>query len=477
MNLQILLIAIPLLLAFLSLLLKKQSNNLLLVAGVMNVAFLTIIQKGTTVIGGFQPPFGITLVVDNYSFMALVVLNILFLTTILMSRNSIEEYGSVLLVAMAGLNGMILTGDIFNLFVFLEITSITAYILASKNNNYKNAFHYLVIGTLGSGLFLFGIALLYGMFGTLNMHDLSIRIADVDSAVIVLPTFMIFIGLAVESKLMPFSSWVKGVLGNADDIVAPLIAGSYAATSLFVFGRLFSQVLVIDSSLKILLLTITVVTLVLGEFAAFSKSKIKEILLFSSIGQAGLVATLFVSGLVLPAVLQLINNVFSKVVLFTITGKIAKDTDTDEIAELRGIFADHKIIGVSFTIASLSLLGLPLFFGFYSKINVMFGLFSLNIYLIPALILFSTIIEGAYFIRMLLNLWNTGEEGEKSKLEYKTDKIVSFSKYKKIGVLVISIVIVLMGIFPSLLLDNLYGDKTLLNENNPEYIFEIKGGM
>jgi formate hydrogenlyase subunit 3/multisubunit Na+/H+ antiporter MnhD subunit len=135
MNQQILLIALPLLLSFLSLMIKNKAKELLYLAAILNVAILTIVNKGVTVIGGFEAPFGITLVVDNYSYIGIWIVNVLFLMTLIISKDSIKNYASVLLVAMAGLNGMILTGDIFNLFVFLEITSIKAYILASKNDN------------------------------------------------------------------------------------------------------------------------------------------------------------------------------------------------------------------------------------------------------------------------------------------------------------------------------------------------------
>ncbi|BEP29442.1 complex I subunit 5 family protein [Helicovermis profundi] len=473
----VLLIVIPLLMAFLSIALKKSKKTLLFLAAIFNVLQVFIIQNGNYIIGGFKAPYGINLNLDSYSHLAVISINILFLLVIVMSSEKINKYSTVLLVSLAGLNGMLLTGDLFNLFVFLEIVSITAYILSTESKKYKYSFNYLTLGTLGSGLYLFGLIVLYAIFGSLNMADISSKMVSYDANKLIVPMMLIFVGLAVEAKLLPFNGWAKGVYGNTNSLIGALFASVYAGTILFVFGRVFGQVLLVSSYLKGVLIVIGLVTLIAGEASAFSKTKLREILVFSSIAQSGLVALLFVSGLIFPAVLQLLNNIIAKAIMFTVAGRISDEAATDDVDSLKGLFAENKLIGFAFTVSALSLIGLPLFYGFYSKINLLLGLFSKSSLLVAAFILLATIVEGAYFIRLLVKLWDPGEEGKESNIKYITDKKVEFDVSKKIIVFALSLIILLAGIYPSLVKDNLFNTDKLLNEDNPSYMFNLKGGM
>lgn len=451
-----LLIAIPLLGAFIAVFLKKWAKGILSVVVIFNIVYASIgavMYENPVVymIGGFKPPFGISLVLDSYSLVGLLVLNAVFALIILLSFKLIRQYAAVLAVSLAALNGLILTGDLFNLFVFLEIAAIAAYITTTMNKGFKHTLNYLILGTLASGLYLFGIIILYNIFGSLNIAHIAQTIqttANFPVSVLALPLVMIFVGLSVEVKLLPFSGWVRGILKGANSLVGALIASAYATAILFVFGRLINTIFVMSQPLTIAFTVIAVATLVLAEFSAFSKRNIREILLFSSIAQSGLVVLLMLYGYTLPAILVLVNNVVSKVVLFSLAGKIADETGTDHIYELKGIFAKYKLIGIGFTVAAMSLIGLPLFFGFVSKINVLMTLFDNNIIWLPIVILLVSVVEGAYIMRILTNLWNTGEEGQMAKLadvkDYKLDG------YKKVGIVVVivAIAIVVFGILP-----------------------------
>ncbi|PKK96546.1 MAG: NADH-ubiquinone oxidoreductase, partial [Tenericutes bacterium HGW-Tenericutes-3] len=163
----ILLIAIPLLAAFLSILSKKIAPILLLLVGAANIVLLMFVPSGIVIIGGFEMPFGINLFLDSYARIALYLVNGLFFIVTILNVVEYKKLSSILLVALAALNGLLLTGDLFNLFVFLEIASIAAYLISTTNKKPLSTFNYLVIGTVGSSLYLFGLMILYGMFGTL----------------------------------------------------------------------------------------------------------------------------------------------------------------------------------------------------------------------------------------------------------------------------------------------------------------------
>ena len=231
-----LLIAVPLLFAFVAAIHKKLGKPMLIAAVSINALLaLAVVFLGELPmeywLGGFKPPFGISLVVDEYSAVAVILQNVIFALIVLMSFKHVGKYGAVLAVSLAALNGMVLTGDLFNLFVFMEVAAISAYIITAMDKGYKHTFNYLIVGSLGSGLYLLGIILLYNMFGSLNMTDIwfKINISSYHTAKpLALHVVLIFSGLAVEAKLIPFGGWVKGVLKKSNPLVGAMIASAYA---------------------------------------------------------------------------------------------------------------------------------------------------------------------------------------------------------------------------------------------------------
>ncbi len=471
------LVATPLALAFASMILTGSKKFLAIVGALSNVLIAIFVSHGSTVIGGFRIPYGINIYVDNYAAFALVLINGLFLAALLMSPDLIGKYAPILLTALAGLNGMLITGDLFNLFVFMEIAAISAYVLTNTSKKPIQSFNYVILGAIGSSLYLLGIIIFYSMTGTLNMADLSIRMAGLTSVQKYLPITLIFMGLAVEAKLLPMSGWVKGIYSNANRLVGSLLASVFAGTILFVFGRLFTVVIAADSVLVNLMMVIGIITFIFGEFAAYKQVKIRKILLFSSIGQAGLIVTLFLSGLVFPAVLQIANNIISKLIMFSTAGAMQEAHATDDYTALKGAFYKNKLLGLSFTFAALSLMGLPLFFGFYAKLNVLYSVFASGNYYLPALILLLTIIEGAYFIRMLVTLWAPGKEGYESKAEDAVKEVRLMPVFSVVISLALALSITVSGLMPNLVNDLISPDGRLLGEQiQPFYISEMRGG-
>jgi multicomponent Na+:H+ antiporter subunit D len=450
----ILLIAAPLLAALLAVILKKIDRVLLALVALFNVAaavLTTLWYAGpqVVVIGGFKPPFGISLVLDGYSLTGVVLLNAVFALILLMSFRQVGKLAAVLSISLAALNGMVLTGDLFNLFVFMEIGSIAAYIITTANRDLRHTFNYLVIGSLGSGLFLFAIVLVYSSFGSLNMADIQSKIAS--SAVPVqkalfLPLVLLFAGLAVETKIIPFGGWVKGVLKEANPLTGAMIVSAYALAVLLVFGRLFGELFQITGALLIAFTIIAAVTLILAEASAFAQKTLRGTLLFSSIAQSGLVVALFLNHLTLAAVLVLVSNVVSKLVLFTISAQLSEACGTDETGRLRGVFFRYPLLGVGFTVAALSLIGIPLFFGFTAKLNALNALFERGNWLLPVVILIMAIVEGTYYTRILTGLWHAGQEGELSA----KDKLAAFPPVRQtvtgIITILIALLIVLAGV-------------------------------
>ncbi|MGD9909773.1 MAG: complex I subunit 5 family protein [Candidatus Izemoplasmatales bacterium] len=435
----ILLIVIPLLSAFISILFKKASTILLVISAVTNIALLTFVEFGFVTIGGFDAPWGISLLFDRYAQIGLFLVNILILVITLLNVKNYSKYSSVLLVALAGLNGLLLTNDLFNLFVFLEISGIAAYLITSSNKKHVSTFHYLVLGSIGSSLYLLGLVILYSMFGTLNMIDMinKINLLNGVTSSLVLPFLLMFIGLGVEAKLLPFNSWVKGVLGKSNTLSGPMIASVYAGAIGMVFGRLLHNLFVFEGNLLTVVLVLLVGGTFLAEAMAFSSSKAKEILTFSSVAQASIVVLLFVKGIVIYAVYLIVANAISKLVLFLTVNHAEKEVGSDELDHLQGLFSNNLLVGISFTVASLSVIGLPLFVGFQIKLGFLTELASLQEFAILAVLLVASLIEGIYFVRMLIKLW------------YKEDKEVNvvFGLDFKVVFVVIALLLLALGTY------------------------------
>ncbi|BCR35725.1 complex I subunit 5 family protein [Mariniplasma anaerobium] len=407
----ILLIAIPLLAAFLSIMLKKFAPYLLLGVGVFNVVLLFLIPEGFVILGGFNQPLGINLLLDTYSKIALMLVNAVVVVIAFVNIKEYSKFSSILLIAIAGLNGLILTNDLFNLYVFLEISAIAAYLISTSNKKPVKTFHYIIIGAVGSSLFLFGVVILYAMFGTLNMVDLIQKIQLTNNySQLILPFLLMFIGLGVEVKLLPFNSWVKGVLGESNTLSGPMIASAYAAAFGFVLGRLITNLFLFEGSLLTVVTVILAVGIVMGDLMAFASNKAREILLYSSVAQAAIVAMLFVNGIVIWAVYLIVANALSKLVMFLVVNKAVKDVGSDEVNKLQGLFSKNVIVGLAFTLVTLSVMGLPLLVGFTLKLRYLTELASLNQIWLIAVILVASLIEGIYFVKLLLKLWYEGQE-------------------------------------------------------------------
>jgi multicomponent Na+:H+ antiporter subunit D len=468
----VLLIVLPLLLAFVSTLFSSQKKNLLILASLVNVALVFMIENGEVMIGGFQPPFGISLLIDGYSAFALTVVNLLFFGFVLINVTKVKKYATVGLILLTGINGMILTNDLFNLFVFIELTAIATYILTTNDESYKSTFQYLVIGVVGSGIYLLGLMSLYNIAGTLNLSDLmlliSINVVSVKSLTI--PFLFMFIGLAVEVKMIPVNGWVKTILSRADEMVGPMVGSILAGTYLFVFGRIATELFTLNETITTVIVVLSLVTLITGEAMAFSSKKIREIILYSSIAQAGLITILFMSNLTYLAVLAVLSNVLSKFVMYYTSGKL-----NDEMDNLKGVFIKNKCVGIPFTISALSIVGFPLFIGFYVKMNSLYSLIIMEEYLIPAIILITAVVEGAYFIRLIVKLWNPSNEGVKSNIEDAVDLNIEVPVLNRVVMAVIVVTIITFGFMPTPLKD-FSVEANSLNESSVITEIETLGG-
>ena len=223
-NLIPLFVIIPLGTAFLIALTSWKLKRLADILGFLATISLLILsiiligEKSVYKIGNWAPPFGINLVYDGLSSLMLIVINLISFAAVIFSISYMEQYTAkykyytLFLLMVTGMNGVVLTGDMFNLFVFLEIASISSYALVAfgcENEELEASFKYLVLGSIGSTLLLFGIGLVYSLTGYLNMASISMALTNINSSMIITMAVVFFIvGFGIKAALVPFHPWL-----------------------------------------------------------------------------------------------------------------------------------------------------------------------------------------------------------------------------------------------------------------------------
>lgn len=402
-------------------------------------------------IEGWPAPFGISIVLDTLS-ITLVFLSILVsLLVVVFSYKYVKErrtkYYSLISLSLVGTLGMLVAGDLFNMFVYLEVLSVSSYALVAFNKDrpaIESGIKYLIIGSLGTSLVLLGVSFLYGLTGSLNLADIAIKLLSVPGAAAGLAIGLIISGMAVKAGLMPFHAWLPDSYQSSPSPISAIFSGVTANAGIYAIMRIGFISLMSHQALLGLLLFFGLLSMVAGAFLALVQSNLKRLLGYSSISQMGYIAMSIALGTpfgVSAGMLHMINQAFIKGLLFLSTAFIVYRTKTDNIYEISGNFRFHPVVAYSFLIGSLSLVGVPLFNGFVSKWMIYMATLEVS----PVLTVISlmvTVITLAYILKAfyLIFLGNAKPDPDAGILPLSM----------KIPIIILSAIIVAMGIFPEL---------------------------
>jgi proton-translocating NADH-quinone oxidoreductase chain N len=432
-------------------------------------------------IGGWQPPFCINLVAGPvgvlFSVMiALVGLLVSVYALDYIKEGATEKYHTLYLLLLAGATGVVLTGDIFNLFVFFEILCISSYALVAYTADkpgIESAVKYLIQGAVGSSLLLIGVGLLYGLFGTLNMADIAQNIKSVSPISVFVPMVLIVTGLGVEAAIFPLNAWLPDAHSSAPSPISAILSGIAIEVGLYAVARVIFT-LFGASSILLFLALLGILTLLIGEMCAFSQNNIKRMLAYSSIGQIGLILfalAVATSYGVTGGLFQLISHTLSKALLFLAAGYMIYQTGSLQISALEGIGKKMPLTCLAFTIGAFSLVGLPPFIGFPSKFLIVRAALATKEMYFCVLIgfaLLSTVIEGAYFFRVVQVLYF---KGGKPNPGSKDAPVVAL-----LPMVIFVVLIVVLGIYPKLVTDVL-NSAALELLNRTGYIKAVLGSI
>jgi len=519
-----LIVAVPLLAAFLTPLISKINDivrNLfvlimLSITGLL-VAILSydVFTNGIRlyVFGGGAPlPSGMTLPVrimfevDAMSiFMIIITIVLAFISIIyslsyLKNQDGLDKYYTIVLLLIASVFGMELTGDLFNFFVFLEISCITSCALIAfyihKKESILAAFNYIVISSIGALFILFAIALLYGQYNALNMATLasSIEFTFFDKIALVL----LITGLAMKAGLVPMHMWLPDAYGRAPASVTIILIGATMASfyallrvSFTIYGNSLAVELnkVGNSSIKLnmilgtFVLVLAIITIIVGVLMALKQSNLKKMIAFAAIAEIGYMFLAVGSWLVAlndpnlvgagfnalkGGIFHIINDVLDIGLLFLVAGAIYYATKETSLNMMGGLARNMKYTTVFFIIGLLAVSGMPPMNGFASKLLIYESTYLINPILAIVAVLCSILLL-AVFVKVLHSAFLGPEIPD-----FKDVKEVPKSMLAAMGV--IACVIIIFGLFPDMIVNNLVQPAAEALANNSNYITSVLGG-
>lgn len=422
-----LLIVLPLMAAPLCVMLRRPVLAWL-IALVANVATLICsiqvwfqVSNGDVIryaLGGWAAPTGIEYYIDTLNASLLVVISMISLFALVYARKSVEKevaeprhylFYAGWLLCVTGLLGIVITGDAFNVFVFLEISSLSMYMLIALGKERKQAliaaFRYLVMGSIGASFILLGIGFLYAATGTLNMLDLAERIPEVgDSRTVLVAFTLIILGLLIKSAVFPVYAWLPNAYQYAPSSVTVFLAGTATKVSLYVFLRFFFHIFGGDYSfgdmlLSYVLLPLSIIGFFVMSVVAIFQTDIRRVLAYSSIAQIGyIVAAICMateSGLT-AGIIHIINHAFIKAALFMAVGCMLYRLGSANINDMGNLIRLMPWTSSAFIVAGLSLIGVPLTAGFISKWNLVSAAINSGWWPIAIMILMSSLMAIIY---------------------------------------------------------------------------------
>jgi multicomponent Na+:H+ antiporter subunit D len=368
-------------------------------------------------LGGFRPPFGIELVVDGLSAAVIVLVPVVALGVLGYVRSAgptSPAFFATFLLLLGGLAGMTVTGDAFNLYVFLEITGLAAYALVATGDRGRaavGALKYLIIGTVGASLFLLGVGYAFLATGTLNMADLAARLAEVgyDDTLVRASFALVVVGLAVKTALYPLHTWQPEAYASAPDGVSAYIAALVSTVSAYALARMVFSVYTVAFLAAVPLartavLTLAGVSVVAGSALAVTQTEVKRMLAYSSVSQFGLVVAGFAlanATAVTGGTIHLVGHAVMKGALFLGAGAIAAATGARTVEEYDGLFARRPALSGAFAVLALAMVGVPPAVGFVGKWYIALGAVEAGAWPLVVVILASTLLTLAYFARLI----------------------------------------------------------------------------
>lgn len=373
-------------------------------------------------LGGWQAPWGIEYRIDRLNAFVLLIITSISTLVLIAAQASIEKeipkdkhtlFYVLFLLSLTGMLGIVATGDAFNVFVFLEISSLSAYALIALGKNRRAlwaSYQYLIMGTIGATFILIGIGLMYQMTGTLNMHDLSQRLPEVAETRTVFVAFaFLTVGFCLKLALFPLHLWLPNAYAFAPSIVTAFFAATATKVAIYLLIRFTFSVFGLSFSfttipLQTLFMGLGLIGIFVASSAAIYQNNIKHVFAYSSISQIGYMIVGFslssVMGLT-STLLHLFNHALMKSAIFLALAAIMFRVGNVQLDNFRGLGRQMPLTMAAVVVGGLSLIGVPLTVGFVSKWYLLTALVEQGWWPIAVLILLGSILAVVYVWRIV----------------------------------------------------------------------------
>jgi len=419
-------------------------------------------------LGGWEPPVGIEFVVDLLSaFMLLIIAAIAVLVCVYarvavrkeMPTKEVPFYG-VMFIMLLGLSGMVLTGDLFNLYVFFEVSSLGGYALMAVGHRKApvSAFRYLILGTLGASFYLLGVGYLYVLTGSLNMADVASLMPElVGNPALLLSITLMLGGLGLKMALFPMHLWLPDAYSYASSTATAIIAPVMTKVSAYVLLRIlffvYDQNLVHDIlPIDGVILWLGLAGVTVGSIMAIAQKDAKRMLAYSSVSQVAYIAVgigLANRWALVAAMLHVLNHAAMKCCLFLITGGVFQQTGSTRISAYTSLGRKMPWTFAAFAVAALSMVGVPPTNGFFSKWYLVLGAIDAGQWVVVAIVIASGLLTGVYFFRMIARIFTNPEAGapvQEGARELPLSQLAP--------ILVLAMALLVLGLFNSWIVNN-----------------------
>ena len=375
-------------------------------------------------IGNWPPPFGIEYRVDPINAFVLLIISGISAIALPFARLSVEQeietdrhilfYTSYLL-CLTGLLGVTITGDAFNIFVFLEISSLSTYVLIATGVRQDRraltaAYNYLILGTIGATFFVIGIGLLYMVTGTLNIADLAERLPPLsDNRAVHAGFAFVVIGMALKLALFPMHVWLPNAYTYAPSLVTVFLAATSTKVSVYVLLRFLFTVFgptydFVDLTFEFVFLPLALLAMFAGSITAIFQTNVKRLFAYSSVAQLGYmmlgVSLSNIPGL-MATILHIFNHALMKGALFMALGCVAYRLGTVSLSSMKGLGRSMPWTMGALILGGLSLIGVPGTVGFISKWHLILGTLEAGYWPIAILIVVSSLLAVIYIWKIV----------------------------------------------------------------------------
>ena len=375
-------------------------------------------------LGSWAPPWGIEYRVDVVNAFVLLIVSGVSAVVLPYARRSVASevpesqhalFYTCFLLCLSGLLGVTITGDAFNVFVFLEISSLSTYILVSMGWGHDRrslmaAYSYLIMGTLGATFFVIGVGLLYMMTGSLNLADIAVRLEGLsDNRTVRVAYAFIVVGVGLKLAMFPLHTWLPNAYCYAPSSVTAFLAATATKVAVYVLLRFLFSVFGLSfplgpDTLSYIFMPLALLAMFAASTVAIFQVNLKRMLAYSSIAQIGYmllgISLSSVTGLT-ATVLHLFNHALMKGALFMALGCIVLRVGGATIASVRGLGRSMPVTMAAFAIGGLSLIGVPLTVGFVSKWYLIQAAFETGWWPLAFLVVASSLLAVIYIWRVV----------------------------------------------------------------------------